>query len=325
VASDRAAGMIAMTIMPQPARRISSEVAAILRKVAERTGKPFALISDSSGGPREPSVTQTLDGSGIAYLSGLRNGMTAIARWLQSAPPTPPPAISTSLQDQCRTFASDCATMDEPSRFAFMTSIGVPMLKSKAVGTAAEATQAAQQLGLPAVLKGCAPDVLHKSEHGLVALGLANAQRITAAFDDLSAKLKRVSSSPRQEIVLQPQARPGIELIVGVRNYPGFGSLLVVGLGGMFVELLKESSARLGPVDQATAKAMLDETRAGQMLRGFRGQGPYDIDAAAAAIAAISHFGAATIDSISALEINPLIVHAAGEGAIGVDLLIEPA
>ena len=214
--------------------------------------------------------------------------------------------------------------MDESSRFAFMASIGVPMLKSKAVASAADAARAAQQLGLPAVLKGCAPDVLHKSEHGLVALGLANGEQIAAAFADLSAKLKRVSRSPRQEIVLQPQAKPGIELIVGVRNYPGFGSLLVVGLGGMFVELLKESSARLGPVDQATAKAMLDETRAGQMLRGFRGQGPYDIDAAAAAIAAISRFGAATIDSISALEINPLIVHAAGEGATGVDLLIEP-
>jgi acyl-CoA synthetase (NDP forming) len=324
VASDPAAGMIAMTIMPQPARRISMEIAEVLRRVAERSGKPFALISDSSGGPREASVSQLLDGSGIAYLSGLRNGMTAMARWLQAAPPTQPPALATSLHDQCRTFASGCAAMDESSHFAFMASIGVPMLKNTAVASAADAAQAAHQLGLPAVLKGCAPDVLHKSEHGLVRLGLADAEQIAAAFDDLSARLKRVSRSPRQEIMLQPQAKPGIELIVGVRNHPGFGSLLVVGLGGMFVELLNESSARLGPVDQATATAMLDEIRAGAMLRGFRGQGPYDIAAAAAAIAAISRFGAATIDSISALEINPLIVHTAGDGATGVDLLIEP-
>ena len=325
VASDPGAGMILMTIMPQPARRISAEVAEILRRVAERSGKPFALISDSSGGPREANVTQILDGSGVAYLSGLRNGMTAIARWLQATPPASPPAIGTSLQNDCQRFASACAAMNEPSRFAFMTSIDIPMLKSKAVGSAAAAVQAAQQLGFPAVLKGCAPDILHKSEHGLVALGLANGEQIATAFADLSAKLKKASASPRQEIVLQPHAKPGIELIVGIRNYPGFGSLLVVGLGGMFVELLKESSARLGPVDQTTAKAMLDETRAGQMLRGFRSQGPYDIDAAATAIAAISRFGATTIDCISALEINPLIVHAAAEGATGVDLLIEPA
>ena len=205
-----------------------------------------------------------------------------------------------------------------------MASIGVPMLKSMAVASAADAVRAAQRLGLPAVLKGCAPDILHKSEHELVRLGLANGEQISVAFVDLLAKLNHVSHSPRKEIVLQPQAKPGIELIVGVRNYPGFGSLLVVGLGGMFVELLNKLSERLGPVDEATAKAMLDETRAGQILRGFRGQGPYDIDAAAAAIAAISRFGAATIDSVSVLEINPLIVHVAGEGATGVDLLLEP-
>jgi acetate---CoA ligase (ADP-forming) len=324
IASDPVAGMIAMTIMPQPARRISMEVAEVLRRVAERSGKPFALISDSSGGPREEGVSQMLDGSGIAYLSGLRNGMTAIARWLQAPSPANPPAVGAALQDQCRTFASACAAMDEPRRFEFMASIGVPMLETVAVASAADAVRAAQQLGLLAVLKGSAPDILHKSEHGLVRLGLADAEQISAAFGDLSAKLERVSRSPRTTIVLQRRARPGVELVVGVRNQPGFGSLLGVGLGGMFVELLNESSQRLGPVDQATAKAMLDETRAGRMLRGYRGQGPYDIDAAAAAIAAVSRFGAATIDSISAFEINPLVVHAAGEGATGVDLLIEP-
>jgi len=325
VAADPAAGVIAMTIMPQPARRISSEVAEVIRKVAARSRKSFALISDSSGGPREPSVVQVLDGTGIAYLSGLRNGMTAVARWLGAAPPSSPPAMAASLQDQCRRFASDCTGLNEPQRFSFMTSIGVPMLASRAVASAAEAAKAAAQAGLPAVLKGSAPDVLHKSEHGLVALSLTDAARVAAAFDELSAKLKRVSRSPRAEIVLQPQAKPGIELIVGVRNHPGFGSLLVVGLGGTLVELLRESSHRLGPVDEATAREMLDETRAGRVLRGFRGQGPFDIDAAAAAIAAVSRFGAATLGSIVALEINPLIVHRAGEGATGVDLLIEPA
>src|SRR6185437_1536998 len=74
VAADPAAAMISMTIMPQPTRRISIEVAEVIRRVAERSGKPFALISDSSGGPREPKVAEVLDGTGIAYLSGLRNG-----------------------------------------------------------------------------------------------------------------------------------------------------------------------------------------------------------------------------------------------------------
>ncbi|AMN40495.1 acetate--CoA ligase family protein [Rhodoplanes sp. Z2-YC6860] len=323
VAADPAASMIVMTIMPQPARRISSEVATILRRIAERSGCRCALISDSSGGPREPSVAEVLDGSGIAYLSGLRNGMTAIARWAKARPPEQAPKTPATLLEECRAFVAGCGGMNEPQRFAFMTSIGSPMLESEVVRTAADAARAAQLIGAPVVLKGCAPDVLHKSEHGLVAIGLADAAKVSAAFDELSAKLRRISRSPLAEIMLQPLAKTGIELIVGVRNHPGFGSLLVVGLGGTFVELLKESSERLGPVDQTTARAMLDETRAGRVLRGFRGQGPYDIDAAAAAIAAVSHFGAATIGSVAALEINPMIVHKAGEGVSGVDLVIE--
>src|SRR5262249_13267895 len=158
------------------------------------------------------------------------NGMTAIARWLQARPPAPPATLTDSFRNQCRDFASNCESLGEPQRFAFMASIGVPMTRSLAVATAPEALRAAEQLGLPVVLKGSAPDVLHKSEHGLVALGLADAKAVTAAFDDISAKLGRATYSPCAEVVVQSQAKPGIELIVGVRNHPGFGSLLVVGL-----------------------------------------------------------------------------------------------
>jgi acyl-CoA synthetase (NDP forming) len=324
-AADPATGMIAMTIMPQPARRISVDVAEVLRRAAQRSGKPFVLISDSSGGPREPPVVQALEGSGIAYLSGLRNGLVAITRWINAAPPTPSvPAGDAPFVARCNAFAKESGRLDETQRFAFMASIGVPMAEGRKVSSSAEAAQAATAIGMPVVMKGCAPDVLHKSEHGLVKLGLKTAGDAAAAFDELSGKLKAVSRSPAAEIVVQPQAKSGVELIVGVRNHPGFGSLLVVGLGGTFVELLKESSGRLGPVDEATARAMLDETRAGRVLRGFRGAGPSDIDAAAKAIAAVSRFGVATIDSVAALEINPLIVHAAGQGATGVDILIEP-
>jgi acyl-CoA synthetase (NDP forming) len=326
IAADPSAGLIAMTIMPQPARRISIEVAEIVRRVAERSGKCFAIISDSSGGPRETGVSQTLDGSGIAYLSGLRNGLTAIARWMKAQPPEPQPAAApASFLVQCRAFASGFAAMDEPQRFAAMRALGVPMLASEAVTSAAEALRAAERIGTPVVLKGSAPDLLHKSEHGLVALGLSSAAQVSAAYDDLATRLKRLTQSPQAQIVMQTQASAGIELIVGIRNHPGFGSLLVVGLGGVFVELLKQTSVRLGPVNEATARTMLDETQAGRMLRGFRGAGPFDIGAAAAAIAAISRFGAATLDSIAAVEINPLIVLPAGQGAVGVDLVIEPA
>ena len=118
-------------------------------------------------------------------------------------------------------------------------------------------------------------------------------------------------------------ARPGVELIIGVRNRPGFGSFIVAGLGGIFVELLNSAGLRLGPVDVNEALAMLQETPAGRMLAGMRGQMAYDIEAAARAIAVLSRIGASTLGRFSSIEINPLIVHE--KGAIGVDLLIEAA
>ena len=170
------------------------------------------------------------------------------------------------------------------------------------------------------VLKGSAPDVLHKSEHGLVALGLATRRtQIGAAFDDLSEKLKRASRSPRAEIVLQPQARPGVEIVVGVRNYPGFGSLLVVGLGGMFVELLKDTSQRVWGRSMSaphSRNARRDLRRACVLARVSAGsKGVSDIEAAAAAIVAVSRNSARPRSARrGAAEINPLIVHAVGQG-----------
>ena len=146
-----------------------------------------------------------------------------------------------------------------------------------------------------------------------------------AAFDDLSKKFKSVPNvGQAAAIVVQPMAGPGVELIVGVRNDPRFGSAIAVGLGGTFVEILREARVEIGPVTAAEARKMLDATRAGTILKGVRGKGPYDIDAAAEAIAALSRFGASTMGTLSAVEINPLIVLEKGKGAVGVDVLLEP-
>jgi hypothetical protein len=123
------------------------------------------------------------------------------------------------------------------------------------------------------------------------------------------------------EIVVQEMAESGVELIVGIRNEANFGSFVIVGPGGVLVELANQASVRLGPVTEAEARAMLFETAAGKLLQGARGKPPCDINAAAAAIAAFSRFGAAQAAQLAALEINPLIV--SPSGAKGVDLLLD--
>jgi acyl-CoA synthetase (NDP forming) len=323
VAEDPAVGVIVMVLMPQSFRRVGVEVAKVVRTVAERSPVAFALLSDSSGGPREPGIMKLLEGSNVPYVSGLRYGLTAIAKWLHSAPPqTYSENLCARGSEAYASFVAEFASIDEARRFAFFRSIDVPMAACVTVESAPDAANLAQKLGLPVVMKGCAPDIVHKSEHGLVALNLATTSDVERAFDSVSLQLERASQSPHRSIVVQNQVRNGVEIIVGIRNFPGFGSLLVVGPGGVLVDLLKQKSVRLGPVDERTARDMLDETSVGTLLRGFRGERPFDLGAAAKAIVAMSQFGAATVDSIASVEINPLIV--GRTGAVAVDLVIEP-
>jgi hypothetical protein len=157
-----------------------------------------------------------------------------------------------------------------------------------------------------------------------VRLGLTDAAGVAAAYDALHAILHaHATDGVTGTVVVQAMAPDGVELIVGINNQPGFGSFVLAGPGGVLVEISKQASVRLGPVDTATARAMLQETAAATLLAGVRGRPRCDIDAAAASIAAFSRFGAAHAGRYAALEINPLIV--GPRGAIGVDLLIEPA
>jgi len=168
-------------------------------------------------------------------------------------------------------------------------------------------------------VKASGSDVAHKTERGLVRLGLADAPAVKAAFEEIAAR----AGGRAPTLIVQPMCGPGVELIVGVRNDPAFGSLTVVGLGGVYVELLREAAIRVGPVGLETAVAMLRETRAATLLDGFRGAGPFDLDAAVRAVVALSAFGAATQDVVGAVEINPLIVLPRGGGAVAVDVVLE--
>ena len=151
-------------------------------------------------------------------------------------------------------------------------------------------------------------------------IGLADAEAVSAAYREVSAAL---AGKPGAVVYLQPQAGAGIELLLGLRVDPAFGPVLAVGLGGTLVEVMKEASLRLAPVSVEEAAVMLGETKAGALLAGVRGRGPFDAAAAAEAIAGFSRFGAALAGGLAALEVNPLIVLPKDQGAVGVDAAFE--
>ena len=197
------------------------------------------------------------------------------------------------------------------------------MVQTVAVKSADAAAAAAARLEGPVVLKGTAPDLLHKTEHALVALDVDGEAAARAAYETLAQRLGDLGAKDG-EILLQPMVGTGIELILGARREGGFGTAVVVGVGGTLVEVIKQASLRIAPVEFATACEMLGETPAGTLLRGTRGRGPFDFDAAAAAIVAFSAFAAGAGEAVRAIEINPLIVLERGDGAVGVDAVFEP-
>jgi len=190
---------------------------------------------------------------------------------------------------------------------------GLSVPSSDLVETAREAVTAANRIGYPVALKRVAPDVVHKSDVGGVALGLEDAQAVRAAFEGI------VRSG--EQAFVQQMAPHGLEVIVGAQRDRQFGPLVMFGLGGVYVEVLEDVGFRLAPLSDGDARDMVMETAAGQLLGGVRGQPPRDIDAV---VDAIRRIGQLMMDApeICEIDLNPLIVGEAGEGAWAVDVRV---
>jgi acyl-CoA synthetase (NDP forming) len=213
---------------------------------------------------------------------------------------------------------------------------GVPTIEERLVVTVDDAVSAAQALGYPVALKLCAAGLAHKSEHGLVKLGLGDAAAVRAAATELDAIQRRLfADAPRPAVhgaetvggapavrgqLVQRMAPAGIEMVVGARRDPTFGPIVMVGLGGLFVEHVADVAFGLAPVTREQARAMLRSLRAWPLLTGARGRPPADVDAIADALVAVSHLALAGQAFIREIDVDPLIALTAG--AVAVDGLI---
>ncbi|MDQ3671140.1 MAG: acetate--CoA ligase family protein [Actinomycetota bacterium] len=196
---------------------------------------------------------------------------------------------------------------------AFLGRAGVPFTETRSATSRKEALAAATELGYPVGLK--AVELLHKSESGGVVLGLGDADALAAAFDELGARLgPQTLSVERMAPVDQ-----GVELIAGTKRDPRFGAIVLVGLGGIYAEILDDVAVALAPIDEPTAERLIRSLRAAPLLEGARGRPPLDIAAAARVLAAVSRTAAAC-PAILELDVNPLLV--LPESAVGLDARI---
>jgi acetate---CoA ligase (ADP-forming) len=186
---------------------------------------------------------------------------------------------------------------------------GIPVIPANLVTTAEQATNAARAIGFPVALKVVSPDILHKSDIGGVRLHLRDEEEVQEAFMQIMDAASAITPSPHIEgALVSPMRSDGVELLVGVLHNSDWGQVLAVGMGGIWVEILNDTSLRVLPVSREDVRSMLDELKGAALFRGARSSKPADIDALVEVIYHISTLAQALQHDLESLEINPLIV-----------------
>lgn len=197
---------------------------------------------------------------------------------------------------------------------------GIPVAIAQLAKSAAEAIQLAERAGFPVVLKVVSPEITHKSDIGGVKVGLVSADEVKNAFDHIVAAAKKAQPKARIEgVAVQKMAPAGTEVIVGMSKDPQFGPVIMFGLGGIFVEVLKDVAFRIVPLEPRDARQMVREIKGFPVLEGVRGQPPADVAALEGLILKLSQFVEAHPE-IEELDLNPVFAYA--DGVIAVDARI---
>jgi acyl-CoA synthetase (NDP forming) len=234
------------------------------------------------------------------------------------------PAAAPQRRDETRrALAAAGPALSEYEAKALLAPYGVPRPAEALAATEEEAVAAAAHISGAVALKVQSPDIMHKTEAGAVILGVTGEAAVREAYRAVLARAK--ASHPLaavQGVLVQAMARPGTEMILGVTRDPDFGPMLMVGLGGIHVEVLRDITFAPVPIDREAGLALLRELKGAAVLDGVRGQKPADRAALAELMAALSNFASDHAAEIAEIDLNPVIVHPEGQGLTIVDALI---
>ena len=200
---------------------------------------------------------------------------------------------------------------------------GIPVTRFKVALTSDEAVKFAEEIGYPVVLKIVSPDVIHKFDVGGVALNLKTLSEVKDAYEKILKNVKK--HKPNAKIIgvlVQEMAPQSTEVIVGAIKDPQFGPALMFGLGGIFVEVLKDVTFRIAPITESDAREMITEVKAYPILKGYRGQPPADIDAIVSILLSTSKL-VMDHQEIKELDLNPIMVYEKGAKTVDARIILE--
>ena len=292
----------------------------VARDVFASTTKPFCILSNLASAIATDEAA-ILRGEGIPVLEGTTSGLAALRHLLayrdgRARPPVvPPEPVADDVRERWRARMASRNEVSELEGLGLLADYGIPTTEARGATSVDGAIAAAEEIGWPVALKTAAPGVHHKSDAGGVALGLANADAMRAAYEEVASRLG-------PQVLVAPMAPPGVELALGIVRDPQFGPLVLVAAGGVLVEILHDRRLAFPPLDEPRARALIDALRVRPMLDGVRGASPADVGALAHALSRLSVLAADLGEQLDALDVNPVIVTSAG--CVAIDALVVP-
>ncbi len=316
VAQDPAADLFFINI---PVAGAGYDVQAFARDAAAfeaATGKPVAVAAwqESVAEPFRAQGIATFpnEGEALGVLAQVANHTALMRRQRVAWPALPEVDLPKGAQ----------GFLNEADSLALLARHGVPTVPMHLCRSAQEARAAFEAVGAPAVVKACSAEVPHKTEHGLVALGVATSEQTGALYERFDAKMTEMGVA-RDGVIVAATRKGRHEFMVGARVDPVFGPVVVVGDGGKYVEALKDCAVLLPPFSQDEVLRALRTLRIAPLLDGVRGDPPLDVQALADIAVAVGQVIAGAGGTIASIDLNPVMVGAVGDGAIVVDALVE--
>ena len=211
--------------------------------------------------------------------------------------------------------------LDVDKSFGILKKNSIPYTEWKTAKTAEQAAKAASKIGFPVAMKIISKKVVHKSDIGGVKINLTNEQEVVNAFEEIT-KSARAKAKTKPEAVLIQKMEFGTEVIIGLKRDPQFGPVVIFGLGGVFVEVLKDVSLRIAPLTKKDCAEMIEEIKGAPILKGVRGQKPVNINSLIKILMAVSDIGLKN-KRISEMDLNPVIVNETSATVVDVRMLAE--
>jgi acyl-CoA synthetase (NDP forming) len=293
---------------------------AMAREAFPETGKPFAMLSNFSSGIDRDDA-KLLDGDGIPVLEGTLTGLAAFRHlfgyrdFRARSPVEGASPVADEIRERWRHRLTSGGPFDELEGLALLSDYGVPVVASVRADTLEDAIAAAERLGFPVAVKTAARGVQHKSDVGGVRLGMDDSPSLEDAYTDLERQLG-------PQVTVSKMAPPGVEIALGIVRDPQFGPLVLVGAGGVLVEILKDRRLAMPPLEELRARKLVDRLQIRPLLDGVRGQQGADVGVLTRAVVAVSWLAHDLGGYLEALDANPLICDP--DGCVAVDALVIP-